>query len=379
MASLPVRLMEGLRWKFSFYQIRDGYIIPSPMATLEWYDPWDNYQRGKQQKGNQPPYQSLFALLESFERSRPLRAHNWMDSPKELPQDGPQRILDWCSKFGLLGLLPHNLRRIQQTPRFVAGNERWVYRPEYERVGRHWQSCANWYPADPQADRRELCKQSPLPDPTEPGRQIPTDHPGYNSGGPAYDPPHVYLNDPLTERHSQETRVPLTSLPPVFFPECRGGDPSRFDCPIPGTPEFARSYAEPLDCFVREAVYLWSSGTSLLSNDPTPPPNIEIFEKYLQPLTLGIERDPVRKLRECWFSPSLLCSFARMIVQDASEGLDLRHCDCCRAPYLTDRYQSRYCSRYCSQACGWKHRKRRARASSADSMEASNGEETRKQ
>jgi hypothetical protein len=100
-----------------------------------------------------------------------------------------------------------------------------------------------------------------------------------------------------------------------------------------------------------------------------------VLERYLQPLTIELRADPESRLREYWSSPSLLCSFARMIVQDVSADLDMRTCECCKMPYLTDRYQSRYCS----ESCGWKHRKRRARASSENSTESANGKKARKQ
>ncbi len=68
--------------------------------------------------------------------------------------------------------------------------------------------------------------------------------------------------------------------------------------------------------------------------------------------------DEDKGLRQEWASPSLLASFAEMLVIDLFAGRRAQYCECCRFPFTTDAYQARYCS----PPCRLRQQKRNLRA-----------------
>ena len=55
-------------WRFSRYELRDGYIRPAPDAKLEEYAPWDQHRSGRdaRMRKEQPPYQELVDVLREY-------------------------------------------------------------------------------------------------------------------------------------------------------------------------------------------------------------------------------------------------------------------------------------------------------------------------
>ncbi len=53
-------------WRFSEYELRDGYLRPAQGAKLESYSPWDIYRDSRETavRAQTPRYQQLSALLE---------------------------------------------------------------------------------------------------------------------------------------------------------------------------------------------------------------------------------------------------------------------------------------------------------------------------
>jgi hypothetical protein len=89
---------------------------------------------------------------------------------------------------------------------------------------------------------------------------------------------------------------------------------------------------------------------------------LRVAEGLLEPVGVSLSLDSEGNIQEQWSCPSLLSSFARMLLQDLSRGMKVLRCECCRGPFVTDNWRARYCSK----ACGWRHRKRRARAPKID-------------
>lgn len=128
---------SGGWWRFSRYEIRDGAIIPAEDARLEQYDPWETYRASKRDASVSRPYQSLIRLLLSLGAFRDETHDMW-----RLERDGEfrtlnknvslripnkdltfapgeqQAIVDWCSRYGLLGILPHAAISIELPLRF---------------------------------------------------------------------------------------------------------------------------------------------------------------------------------------------------------------------------------------------------------------------
>jgi hypothetical protein len=127
-------------WRYSKYEIEQQRICPSRGGRLERYDPWAEYELGKKRVGESPPYLSLVNMLDEIRQDITIANSTGMPpfptDPKHPPQlriptyvntfgsGGPflqsiseravKRILDWSSRFGLLGVLPQRVLMLQQ-------------------------------------------------------------------------------------------------------------------------------------------------------------------------------------------------------------------------------------------------------------------------
>src|ERR1700683_3818311 len=124
--------------RFSRYEIRDGAIRPAHNPDLGWYDPWEVYRGSQKDKKTPPPYQSLLALVVSLgavfnEAESRWRLNETAESLEFSEQSG---ILDCCSRFGLLGILPHTAISIQIPP--TSSSPRGRKQNEYVRVNGQW-------------------------------------------------------------------------------------------------------------------------------------------------------------------------------------------------------------------------------------------------
>jgi hypothetical protein len=90
---------SGVWWRSNRYEIRNGYIRPAPGASLKRFDPWKPQGTG----GGTRPYLELVDLVRDVPTDRPLSSH------APVSGDLAQSVLEWCGRYGLLGLLPHNL------------------------------------------------------------------------------------------------------------------------------------------------------------------------------------------------------------------------------------------------------------------------------
>src|ERR1051325_5303729 len=87
-------------YRFDHYEIAGDYIRPAPGATLSRYDPWQTFRNPAGKEGVRQPYHSLLQLPTFDDLEQPgLRLENADQA----------RILEWCSQFGLLGMLLHRV------------------------------------------------------------------------------------------------------------------------------------------------------------------------------------------------------------------------------------------------------------------------------
>ena len=86
---------------------RGEHIGPASDATLEHYDPWEQYHRSQVDSGVVAPYQTFLKLGADTQDSR------------DEPDKAVRLILDWCSRFGLFGILPHTAIRIDLPVRYL--------------------------------------------------------------------------------------------------------------------------------------------------------------------------------------------------------------------------------------------------------------------
>jgi hypothetical protein len=394
-------LWAGGWWRFTKYEIRGEHIGPSADASLEWYDPWQQYNRSLFDSGTAPPYQSLLKLATELP---PLRG-----DPDGLQATGP--ILDWCNRFGLLGMLPHTAIRIDLPIRLLASTEyavqvrrshvrtsgRWLNRQHASRI-----SAAFLQPKPrrdtggdellgigvelraavlSQGESKEHLSRAVAEVMDVPLEAVPTllkamrqdDLPlgdFLSTDDPDYTEPEIFLDGRASLGLDRDVRVrPLTTVLHQYFPDFMN-EGAMFECPLPLTPDFWWRYRESFKQF-----RLCAMGFLTAAGGADSRPALGHLESLIAPAGVSLSRGPEHRIQETWTCPSLLSSLARMLIQDILAGRRILRCDCCGSPFVTDNYQARYCSR----RCGFRFRQRRARAkaSKTASPEDQNGKEAR--
>ena len=94
----PLPPLAGQWWKFTRYELKDGYIRPAPDATLSAYDPWS-----EPPPGADTAYASLANLVP--------RERDTSDNGTVSPHTAAA-VLAWCQQYGLLGVLLHRVEKI---------------------------------------------------------------------------------------------------------------------------------------------------------------------------------------------------------------------------------------------------------------------------
>jgi hypothetical protein len=87
-------------WRFDRYEIHDAVIRPVLGSRLSWYDPWADFQQIRTQTNGQPAYIEL-ARLASILRADPA-TQGYLTG---LSEESRSKILEWCNRHGLLGVL----------------------------------------------------------------------------------------------------------------------------------------------------------------------------------------------------------------------------------------------------------------------------------
>lgn len=240
-------LMTAKWWRTSEYELfqdarRVTYVRPKPGARCEEYDPWRLWEKARPLQQDRPtPYQELLNLLHDIGLTDPLsRPPSDHAAIGGIATRHSERILGWCRKFGLLGVLPHQAFFIALGPREKRDEEAaqfWRLIPDHS-TGK---------PAPHQLVTQVLYSRTGAP-PThwERAEQLVNDD--------AF-PPGVLMKTP----NSTFGSAPLQFVAD-FFPELSRTTDSKgclvFDCPRPLSYEFWRAYSEPVMLFLREAVAL---------------------------------------------------------------------------------------------------------------------------
>jgi hypothetical protein len=348
-------LWSGGWWRFNQYEIRDGAITPGRNATLEWYDPWEIYRRSQWNADTQPPYQSLVTLGLSLGAVFHKRLVMWQLADKRFEEGSltfseQTEVLHWCSRFGLLGVLPHTAVTIQLPLRFGPHVGKGLhFEREHVRVNGRWIRRMIAVCTPEVAERHRFLKKDVKllwkNDPTL-GRLV-------RKSDRNYRVPTVFFQKQRGLTADRDESLPLAHILHRFFPEFQD-EGYQFECPLPLTPEFWKIYSERVEDFIKHAVAFLTAVEPVLSRRPRT--DLAPLECLIEPVGTSLSFASNGDVQEQWVCPSLLSSFARMALQDTWAGMRILRCDCCGKPFVTSRYQSLYCS----EACGWRHRKRRA-------------------
>ena len=151
----------GRWWRFDKYEIRGGALRPAPSTQLKAYDPWKRYLRSRT-RGQEtlPPYAEFVNLRQSLSLG---------------VQESEAAILEWCSRYGLPGMLLHQTRSVTLAPRWVTvGDKPSLIVPgqvQYVRTNNGWaEKRTTLQPVSVESsfNRPEL-EGSPVPEKEAPG------------------------------------------------------------------------------------------------------------------------------------------------------------------------------------------------------------------
>lgn len=365
----PVSRLTQPWWRFSRYELRDDFLRPAPGATLQSYVPWDLHQESRQseKRGHQSPYQELAALLDEFHGALNYSAE-FVPTPQAV-----DTLLDWCRRYGLLGLLLQQSEMVFFPPMSVwacgdpdpaaESEPTWVL-THYTREPGAWHvhtefcspSYAKWndHAFD---DPDPTCLPTFRPSKKTPACPVPEDWPK----------PHVLTRD-LQNLWWQ----PHQPLAEGWFSSFPGISDQTQPTPLPLTPEFWSAYAEPLDSFLSAAVMLRSAmewyvnkpegGVRLRGPAPDVPtrrkfPALEYhiyppdaFKRMLLGVAPTVETTKKGKNwthRQVLLAPSLLGMFAAMFLTDLTEGREVRTCVVCSKVFVSGAHAAKYCSVTC--------------------------------
>ena len=316
-------LAAGRWWRWSRYELRDGYIRPTSGARLRVYDPWKLWlntrpvgRRSDQGVRGTTPYRALLDMLSKLEYrkdadgSPPFTPAQVDMLAAPLTVDSEQKVLDWCSQYGSLGILPH--RVLQAVFPLRDGVQ-----IQYVRIGIGWIA----------VEREQRNPIAPILQPSAIVQSL---------------------------RGVGLTVEPLSNTWTRFFPDVPVAERSTFSYPEPLTDSFWKIYAEPLQDFLSGARALREVLTAIrLQRSPklralhaagTGGLPIAI-NALVAPTGLGVPIGKRRRLGLNWVGNSLLASLSTMLLEDLSQGRALQ-CPCGQL-FVSNAYQATYCSRQC--------------------------------
>lgn len=332
----------GRWWRFDKYEIRGGALRPAPGALLTAYDPWMLYLRSRT-RGDEtlPPYAEFVNLRQSLSLGI---------------KDSEAAILDWCSRYGLPGLLLHETRSVTLAPRWVSiedGASLLVPgQVQYVRTNGGWAGTrALLQPASVEysINRPEL-EGSPVPAKEAPAAWA-------RSG---------ILRQSL--RSPEQSHEKLRETWWKFFPDVPEEEAETHRYPLPLSTAFWLHYAEPYNQFLESiqslAEVLWlleHHGPANATSDADAKhvtEGVSLLDMLLAPASVTIVPKPDGTFSQEWVCGSLLSAFAMMAVQDLTESRRVRDCAARCGRLFVSQHPA---ALYCSDACRWKMQKRQHR------------------
>ncbi|HWQ52101.1 MAG TPA: hypothetical protein VN442_00350 [Bryobacteraceae bacterium] len=332
---------EWFRW--SRYDLLNGLLVPAEGAQLQKYDPWEKFRAnaGKYRTVDQP-YVALLNLDQNLEslakRGIYASKRRGNEFRPGVRNEAHELILDWCNRYGLLGLLPvlsKSMRVRVATPPDAAPGPTFV---QYYRLGGIWHRTGVL---------RAECD---------------------DDGG------YTWLSWPFSLYQER----PIWDLREFFRPaETDSETEYRFQPPCPWSNRFWETYCEPVEEFER-----WCSRFSMfVETSQMPTAELEsvklpdLSERALLQIdsfigsneTLALLADAVspsfrfnlerNTVDEERVSAGLLASYALMFLWDRIERRHTVQCGNCRYYFVSDLEVAGYCSPRCRNTA----QKRRSR------------------
>ena len=377
------------------YELVDGVIRPHPEAQFDRFDPWRSYRSAMQRPrrkttvgdldtgGRKPSgrdieeslYQPLLSLTTKLERANE-------DGDRSALSPGLEdELLTWCSRFGLLGVLPHQVQAVMFPPRWqsVEGHRRLeAISDVYERGSAGWRQrdellglkASKPAVVNVQVDadllarlrRRPRLSRSLRPTVDSPGKY----GLGFSTGAltPLLNGGGVLLRS----LHDATLEVADLDDPAVaaYFSGRDTDDAGGW--PHHGFEEeaFWRAYGEPLPDFLAAAQILVraldamaAARSEMFHGDRQAA--LEAAWRNLNDLTVDspqagrVDADGTVTLG--YATPSLLASLALMLQKDLGDGATISRCAFCGTPVVSGIKWTAYCS----TTCRWSDQKARQR------------------
>ena len=300
------------------------------------------------------PYQDLFELIQQNEN--PFRT------------DG-QAFADWCSRFGLLGILPHCAHTITLPARWedIPGNAAGaIWRKSHQlesnqlvpTVTQHVRTPTGWRsvrmpfaPVGPSKRHRGVIAADRNLPPTCPLSGMIWTSPG----------------------ETDSSSVSLDVLRP-FFNSPSAGD---IEHPMPLSADFWPIYCEPISEFWSAALMLRKSvgAIAYLKRKPLAEMrdveaamvlrDIERLNALASPvcLSLGVAGDG-SKLVQRWAGPSLLSTLSHMALTTLADG-QAHACQNCGSVFVSSAWQAKHCSPTCAHTSAKRELRKRQKTAVA--------------
>ncbi len=330
---------RGGWWRFGRYEMSGGYIRPARDARLDGYDPWSLY-RGTRQRGYEwvPPYGDFVNLRSELSKA-----------------DWEKRVLDWCSRYGLPGVLLHQTLAVTLAPRWtsVPGMEPYLVpeQDEFVRTSTGWSIKHNRFMTITTESKRKSQKLEG----TLVARDVAPD---------AWARVGVVRQE---LRSGDLAREPLRDTWWKYFPEVPEDEAETFRYPAPLSEAFWRSYAEPYAAFLDSMQLMANALWDLEHHQPIAlssrvdrshvADGRRLLHALLAPASPTIVAARDGSFSQQWVCGSLLSAFAMMALQDLTEGQRVRRCSACERLFVSQHPAALYCS----GQCRWKIQKRRQR------------------
>ncbi len=276
------------------------------------------------------PYESLSAVVHEL-------PHRYSGGVPEEPLTKlpRRRLLEWTSKFGLLGILPHACASAVLAPRWAEGRLFGIAVIQQDILTR----CgASW--------RRQVLQVTPIA-PDEEISVVVGDIVPPEFWSPGIEEPHALMRTSLLG--SELKRVDLAEAWGPFFPLANADDCARdYDYPTPLSDRFWEEYSEPLNEFMIAAHSL--TETIKVAWDTSDP---NVSAAGIARLNMALDLTNPCFHHEHGVSPSmshgsLISALAYMALRDMSEkGRLVKYCKLCGGLFTTRRPEAMYCSERC--------------------------------
>jgi hypothetical protein len=290
--------------------IRNGCIQPDPTGRLDPWSPWEAYEGHSEKHVRENAYVDLVNLAREIPAPPPGQQRLDLSSEQE------SRLVGWCARNGLLGILPHTTSHVR-----MANGRRSITFMD--------RSSGPWFP--------------------------------YKMLGPDDGPQPTLRSEAVIEDIGSDTPrfEPLGSAWGPYFPDVPAGERETYAYPAPLTDEFWRQYAEPVTSFVNVAKYLADAAVRLVSSEDFPMSQYEgfsegvplidtraaisILRSLLKPVSLDVGEDADGQFQVRHRFPSLLGMLAMMVARDVSGKRRLYQCPCGRL-FCSAHPKARFCS-----------------------------------